>query len=162
MRKIISIAVMILLLLPVPVLAAFLAIGQNANYADAWPKIEYGSDINIAVGVYDQRPYIIDGEKSPTYTGTVRPFTGNPWNVNTKSDKPLADEIASAVVSGFLHVGIQAQSISIAFSDSQQAAIEKLRHLGKKRIVLITLQEWRSDTYVNNNFLYINPESAIG
>ncbi len=161
MRKFIAIAVMIFLLLPVTVLAAFLAVGQNANYADAWPKIEYGSDVNIAVGVHDQRPYILNGEKSPTYTGTVRPFTGNPWNVNTKSDKPLADEIASAVVSGFLHVGTQAQSIPIDFSDSQQAAIGKLRQLGKKRIVLITLREWRSDTYVNNKSLYIDAHLQV-
>jgi len=152
---------MILSLLPGTVLAAFLAIGQNANYADAWPKIEYGSDINVAVGVHDQRPYVINGEKSPTYTGTVRPFTGNPWNVNTKSDKPLADEIASAVVSGFMHVGTQAQSIPIVFSDSHQTAFGKLKQLRKKRIALITLREWRSDTYVNSKVLYIDAQLQV-
>jgi hypothetical protein len=135
-----------LCLIPVSVFAAS-AIGQKANYANAWPTIEYEADSAVSVGVHDQRPYVINGEKSPTYVGTVRARFGNPWNVNTESDKPLSEDIASAVVSGFMRVGIQAASVPISFSDDYHAAIGKLKQLGAKRIVLITLREWRSDSY---------------
>jgi hypothetical protein len=128
------------------------SIGQKANFADSWPTIEYESGTTVAVGVHDQRPYIIDGEKSPTYTGTVRGVWGNPFDVNTQSDKHLSDDIASAVVSGLMRVGMQAVSVPISVSDDDKAAIGKLKKLGAQKIVLITLREWRSDTYRSDGF----------
>jgi hypothetical protein len=155
MRKIIVITVIILWLMPSTVFGAFGVIGQKANYADAWPTIEYETDTPIAVGVHDQRPYVINGEKSPTYVGNLRSLFGNPWNVNTQSDKPLSEDIASAVVSGFMNAGIQATSVPILFSDDPHVAIGKLKQLGAKRIIFITIREFRSDTY-RDNFLSIN------
>ena len=125
---------------------------EKANYADVWPTIEYVTDSTISVGVHDQRPYVIDGEKSPAYVGTARAGFGNPWNVNTESNKPLSNDIAIAVVSGFMHVGTQAKTVAIPFSDNYQTALEKLRQLGAKKIVIITLREWRSDTYKSSGF----------
>lgn len=142
---------MILCLIPTSVFAAS-AIGQKVNYADAWPIIEYETDITVSVGIHDQRPYVVNGEKSPTYAGTVRAKLGNPWNVNTESDKPLADDIASAVVSGFMRLGIQAASVPIPFSVDHQVAIGKLKPLGAKRLVIITLREWKSDSYSTAGF----------
>ena len=155
MRKIVAIAVIMLSIVPSSVLCAFGPIDQKANYANAWPTVEYETDITIAVGAHDQRPYIINGEKSPTYVGTARTrlaLSGIPFNVNTVSNKPLSDDIASAIVSGFKGMGAQAQSIPIVFSDSHQAALGKLKQLWKRRIVLITLREWRSDTYRYTGF----------
>lgn len=160
MRKIIAIAVMMLSLVPGTVLGAFWAIGQKANYADAWPIIEYETGSLIAVGVHDQRPYVINGEKSPTYIGTIRALFGNPWSMSTQSDKPLSNDIASAIVSGFMSVGIQAISVPIPFSDDHKAAIGKLKQLGTKRIVIIELREWRSDTYKTTGF-FIDAEIRV-
>ncbi len=125
---------------------------EKANYADVWPTIEYETDSIVSVGVHDQRPYVTNGEKSPTYVGTARAGFGNPWNVNTESDKPLANDIATAVVSGFIHVGTQTKTVALPISDDHQAALEKLKRLGTKRIVIITLREWRSDTYKSAGF----------
>ncbi len=147
----IGITIIILCLIPVHIFAQ-LAIGQKANYSDSWPAIEYETDRTVSVGVHDQRPYVINGEKSPNYTGTVRALLGNPWNVNTESDKPLSDDIASAVVSGFMRVGIQATSVPIPFSDDLQSAIGKVKQIGAERILIITLHEWRSDSYRNAGF----------
>ena len=123
------------------------AIGRTANYANSWPVINWETDNTIAVGVHDQRPYVVDGEKSPTYVGTMRGGFYNPWNMNTLSNKPLADDITSAVTAGFKRIGTSTEPISILFSDSRQVVIEKLRHSGAKRLILLTLGEWRSDTY---------------
>jgi hypothetical protein len=143
--------IMMLCLIPVSVFAT-LAMGQKANYADSWPIIEYETDNTVSVGVHDQRPYVINGEKSPTYAGTVRALLGNPWDVNTQSDKPLSEDIASAIVSGCMRVGTQAAFIPISFSDDHNTAILKLKQFGAKRIVLITLREWRSESYGNAGF----------
>lgn len=151
LKKIIIILFMTLCFLPVSVFAAS-AIGQTANYANSWPVIEYESDSTMMVGVHDQRPYVINGWKSPTYAGAVRALYGNPWNVNTQSGKPLSDDITSAVVSGFKRVGTQADSISLSCSDDHKTALEKLKRTGGKRLLLITLREWKSDSYKNQGF----------
>jgi hypothetical protein len=143
--------IMILCLMPVYVFAAS-AIGQKANYADSWPPIDYETENTVSVGVHDQRPYVVNGEKSPTYAGAVRALLGNPWDVNTQSDKPLSDDIASAVVSGFKRMGTQAEIVSISFSDDHQSVLGKLKPLGTKRIVVITLREWRSESYRSAGF----------
>jgi hypothetical protein len=132
---------------------SIIRLDDKANFADVWPTIEYETDSTVAVGVHDQRPYVINGEKSPTYAGTVRGWVGNPWNVHTESNKPLSNDIAIAIVSGFMHVGKQAKTVTIPFSDDHQAALEKLKQLGTKKIVIVTLREWRIDIYRSQGFL---------
>lgn len=151
MQKYLTIVVMILWLMPDLVLGQS-AIGQKANYSSSWPAIEYESNNTIAVAVHDQRPYIVNGQTYPTYVGTVRGGFGNPFDVNTQSDKPLSDDISSAIVSGFKRVGTQAESVPVSFSDEQQVALGKLKRLGHQRIVLITIKEWRSDSFKNHGF----------
>lgn len=152
MRIIMAIAAMMFLLIPATVLGEFWAFGQKANYADACPTIEYETDNTISVGVHDQRPYIINGEKTPNYVGTARTLYGVPWNMNTHSNKPLSDDIASAVVSGFKQVGIKAVFVPIPFSDDSHTAIEKLKKLGTKNIAIITLREWKIDKHKTFGF----------
>jgi hypothetical protein len=138
---------MILFFIPASVLAQVFLIGQKADYSTALPKVQYKTDYSLSVSVHDQRPYVINGEKSPTYTGVLRAFYGNPWNVNTQSNKPLSEDIALAAVSGLMRVGIQATSLPTHFADDHKAVIENLKQVSAKRIVIITLSEWRSDTY---------------
>ncbi|MCG6535224.1 MAG: SHOCT domain-containing protein [Syntrophales bacterium LBB04] len=106
----------------------------------------------VSIGVHDQRPYVINDDKAPTYTGTMRGGFGNPWNMSTQSDKPLSDDIAFAVSSGFKRVGSSADPVSVSYKDDQQAALLKLKSKGAEKIVLITLKEFRSDTYTRAGF----------
>jgi hypothetical protein len=151
MSPILAIIVTLLWLLPLPVFGAS-AIGRTANYANAWPALEYESENTVAVGVHDQRSYVVDGEKSPAYVGATRAAFGNPWNMKTQSNKPLSDDIAFAVVSGFKRVGTPAEAISISFSDDHHTALQKIRSSEAKRIVLITIRQWKSDTYRRTSF----------
>ncbi|MDP2853420.1 MAG: DUF1566 domain-containing protein [Smithellaceae bacterium] len=152
--------IMILCFIPTSVFAAFLAIGQKSDYTTAWPRVEYKTDYSLSVSVHDQRPYVVYGEKSPTYTGTIRAGFGNPWNVNTQSGKPLSEDIASAVVSGLMRVGIQAKSLPTHFADDHKAVIENLKQIGAKRIAIITLREWKGDSYKTVGF-FINADLRI-
>jgi hypothetical protein len=106
----------------------------------------------VSIGVHDQRPYVIDVNKAPTYTGTMRGGFGNPWDMSTQSDKPLSDDIAFAVSSGFKRLGSSADPVAISYKDDQQTALSKLKAKGTERIVLITLKEFRSDTYAKAGF----------
>jgi hypothetical protein len=139
--------IMILCFIPTCAFGAFGVIGQKDDYTKAWPRVQYKTDYSLSVSVHDQRPYVIDREKSPTYTGVLRAFYGNPWNVNTQNNKPLSEDIASAVVSGLMRAGIQATSFPTYFADDHKTVIENLKQVGAKRKVIITLREWRSDTY---------------
>jgi hypothetical protein len=146
---------------PLPAYATT-SIGITINYADSWPVIDWETDNTIAVGVHDQRPYVVNGEESPTYLGTIRGVLGiSRGKVNTHSNKPLADDIASAITAGFKRLGTSAEPISILHSDNRQVVIDKLSNSGASRLVLITLWEWRSDNFDNPLLLYVEATATV-
>jgi len=72
--------------------------------------------------------------------------------MSTQSDKPLSDDIAYAVSSGFKRLGSSADPVAVSYKDDQKAALLKLKSKGAEKIVLITLNEFRSDTFARAGF----------
>jgi len=136
------------------------AFGNKADYAHSWPTVNYESDKTVAVGVHDQRPYVVDQGKLPTYVGTMRGGFYNPFDIETQSGKPLADDVTVSVVSGFNTAGIIAKPVKIDFSCTHEQAMQKLLQAKSDCLILITLNEWRSDTYKQAGF-FINAEVII-
>ena len=159
MRNVIAIITIVVCFMPKPVFAQ-LAMGHKVDFSSSWPVIEYKTNYSLAVGVHDQRPYIINGEKYPTYAGTMRSKWGVPWNINTQSNKPLSDDVVSAVASGFMNVGIKTDTALLLFSDRQTTAVKKLRNLGAERIVLINLREWKVDIMRSAGF-FIDAQAIV-
>src|SRR5512136_1091142 len=67
-------------------------VGQKINYVSANPEASFKGSMAVAVAVWDNRPYVLNGEKPSTYVGTFRGGFGNPFNVNTESGQPLAQD----------------------------------------------------------------------
>jgi hypothetical protein len=108
----------------------------------------------VYLGVIEQRPYIIDESKSPTYTGTLRSIGGVPYNINTKSGLPV-----TVVLQGLVKRTLAAQGVAVydlmvfPAGITEKNAVKKLTPSDKKSLLLF-LREWRSHIYFNPIFIY--------
>ncbi len=117
------------------------AIGQTIDYRQSSPEVKLRSATPVLVQVVDQRPYVLALDKKPTFVGRIRGLYYNPWNVNTKSGLPLADDLAQAV-----RTGLTKARISAAVGQGVTAAP------AGQRLLVLTLREWKMDAYMRVRF----------
>lgn len=120
------------------------AIGQTLELdhdATVTPVVAIGQA--LVVDVEDRRPYVLSGNKPPTYVGKYRGGFGNPWDVNTASAEPLADIIMR---------DLKEQASEMGFSVQDSA----------ERTLQIRILEWNLDTYHNGLFWCEIDVSALG
>jgi len=89
----------------------------------------------VGVVVNDIRSYVLDGEKPPTYIGTYRGGFGNPFNVNTEGDVPLAE---------LLKNDLQKELTSLGFTQE-----------GGNKTLVVDIMDWKFDAYQNAKFNYM-------
>ena len=109
--------------------------------ATATPVVASGQA--LVVDVEDRRPYVLSGDKPPSYVGKYRGGFGNPWDVNTASAEPLADII-------MLDLKEQASEMGFAVQDSAERTLQ------------VRILEWNLDTYQNGRFWCEIDVSALG
>lgn len=91
----------------------------------------------LSLKVDDQRPYVLSGKKDANFVGLRRGGYGNPFNVTTASNKPLADDVFVALTQSLTNAGYSLQ-------DSGQAS----------RNLELTIREWKSDVFTNLKILF--------
>lgn len=117
------------------------AIGQTVDYRQSSPELQIRPATPVQVQVVDQRPYVLAQEKKPTFVGRIRGLYYNPWNVNTTSGMPLADDLAQAVRAGLARAHATAElGHGITAAPAGQ------------RLLVLTLREWKMDAYMNVRF----------
>jgi hypothetical protein len=129
-------------------------VGQKIDYTGPIPKLDKNGDKTVAVGVHDQRPYVKNGEKNPRYVGTFRAGFGNPWDVETKSNNPLSQDMRGVLVNALKNAGYKAVPLEIAFSDSKETVLVKFKDSAADRFLLLTLDKWRNDSYCDTGLYY--------
>jgi hypothetical protein len=124
------------------------AFGRTENYGDAWPVIGEYTPVHVEVIVEDKRPYVVSGRKRPSFVGLSRGGYGNPFNISTTSGQPLATDVEAALVNGFQNAGIDSRrGVMSSFNDRKAAT-------SNGRLLLVTLGEWKSDTFATTSFAY--------
>jgi uncharacterized lipoprotein YajG len=91
----------------------------------------------VQVVVTDDRPYVKNGEKPPHYIGKYRAGFGNPWNVYTENDEPLASVLARDLAT---ELG------SLGYTVKTDAPID--------RKLALSIKEWNFDGYQNGKMWY--------
>ena len=129
------------------------AFGQKITYSNSVADVDATGTETVAVATLDQRPYVLSGKKSPSFVGLSRGGYGNPFDVETPSGAPLADEISESVSRSLTERGFKASSIKVAPSQGRHVAIEGLTKTGAERLVLISLTEWKSDKYFRTSLI---------
>jgi hypothetical protein len=123
------------------------AVGQKISYNDEGLDLKATGNIQVAVASQDIRPYIKDGERDRSYVGKFRGGFGNPFNVNTESGKPFADDMSSVICSSLKQKGFSCTPVLVEPNESLSQITNKLQATNAKSLILITISEWLSDTY---------------
>jgi hypothetical protein len=136
-------------LVPVVVVAVTVsacAFGRKIDYAaPAEVGLKQGST-PLAVGVLDHRPYVVSGDKSPSFVGLQRSGFGIPYNVNTQSGHPLAEDFSSSIAGALSNKGYAVQQVQLSPSLATSNAVAQVVASGAKRSIVLEVGEWKSDT----------------
>jgi hypothetical protein len=130
--------------LPLAALAALTLAGCVAGqslpttYMPA-PPTEPITDANVSVKVTitDDRAYVKSGDKPPHYIGKYRAGFGNPWNVYTENDEPLASVLARDLATDLAALGYSVNPVA-----------------SPDRAILVSIREWNFDGYQNGKMWY--------
>jgi len=106
------------------------------------------------VAVHDQRPYVVDGKKTPDFVGLSRGGFGNSFDVTTVSERPLAADVADRVAGALSAAGYQAKVIRADHKMTSTKIMDAMVKSGAPRLVVVQLEEWKSDTYNNTALAY--------
>lgn len=130
------------------------AIGNTTSYQGTSSfKPKYNMP-PVALAVIDKRPYVLDGEKNPSYSGTQRSLGGIPYNVNTASGKPLAEDLQGLVGNTLRKHGVLVDDMPLLPMDITESDAIKKTTAGKLKAILLFLNEWRTHIYFNPIFYY--------
>ncbi len=127
------------------------AAGNQYDYKNQSIAFSTETQQKVGVAVVDERSYVVLGEKTANFVGLQRAGFGNPFDVTTKSNGPLADSFAYAIVEGLKKRNVNA---SVLKSSSAQEAVKALNSIDASRLLLIHLTEWKTDTYASMKLLY--------
>ncbi|MEM7120249.1 MAG: hypothetical protein AAF563_03160 [Pseudomonadota bacterium] len=152
----------VLLVLSFAIWVGGCAIGNTQRHDLGDASLDLETEHTVAVSVVDHRPYIVDGDKDPSFVGLMRAAFGNPWDVTTGSERPLAQDMTTSIVDSMKQKDIDAVAVVVPHSSDNAAARQELLITDADRYVLLVLQEWKSDTYINTAFIYNATLEVLG
>ncbi len=131
----------------VVVVAGFLLTGcaVNYNYRDIVADVGFSGSGSVSVTVHDQRAYVLSGEKKPDFVGLASGGFGKPVSYSTLSGRPLADDMGLVIMMSLAAKGYSAVPVIVSYSDKEAVVLDDMKAAGTDRMILMTLNEWRSD-----------------
>lgn len=131
------------------------AVGQKFNYANTGISFgDMGAVRSVSVAVLDHREYVVTGDKSESFVGLSRGGFGNPFDVTTQSGTPMASEMATSIAAALQAEGLKVQTITLRSGDGQESTRQALLLTGYDRILLFTLNEWKTDTLAHTGLTF--------
>lgn len=130
------------------------AVGNKYDYRAATPELQARSSGAVAVGVHDKRSYVLSNDKGPNFVGLQRGGYGNPFNVGTLSGHALADDFAWVIVDALRKNDIEASAVRLSPQDGRESALQVIDGADAERVILVTLEEWKSDNFMNVALIY--------
>jgi hypothetical protein len=129
------------------------AIGVTHEYQNAAPELKASAGTKLGLGVQDKRVYIVSKNKPETFVGLSRGGFNNPFDVNTVSGKPLADDFTQTIQAALSSKGVKVSALSLPVGTDESEAIKRLSAAGDKAIFIV-IYEWKSDTFVDTTLAY--------
>src|SRR5262245_14663468 len=102
------------------------AVGNRHDYHTVLVEPSVSGSGALGVATHDQRPYVVAGGKDPQFVGLQRGGFGNPFDVRTAQDRPLADAMTQALASSLNRKGFHAVPVVLAASDGADRVRDKL------------------------------------
>jgi hypothetical protein len=130
------------------------AIGNKYTIADVPAHFEATGKYSVVVASLDKRQFIVDKTSPDTYVGMVRGGYGNPFNATTISGLPFSDDVGQAICNALTRKGFKATLVPVKFDLTEEKVIERLLSNKEDRALLVLIQKWESDSFVNLNVGY--------
>ena len=124
------------------------AFGHKTDYGGRSSFYIQPQSQKVMVAVHDMRPYVQNNNKSPNFTGIQKSIYGIPYNVTTKSGKPLADDFGLLIVNTMKFRKVTASQQEIPYLWSFD--VFKQRVLGKEKgskVYYLEMMEWKTETH---------------
>src|SRR5262249_14134335 len=115
------------------------AVGNRYAYQSVVATPQVSGTPGVSVAPLDQREYWLSGSKEPQFVGLQRGGFGNPFDVRTADDKPLADSMTTALVNTLAKKGFRTQPVIVAHSVAADAARQQDPRPGAHPAVGLTL-----------------------
>lgn len=128
--------------------------GTTHQYRVKDLKFDFESSLSVAVAVNDRRSYIIDGTKPPSYVGSVRQGFGVPFEAFTETGNMFAVDIGRSIMEALKASGARVKLVQLSRPMAKTETRNELQKAKVDRYVLLTLRDWRSDTYWSTKVLY--------
>jgi hypothetical protein len=125
-----------------------LAFANKHPYHEVVISTQIKSNDPIAIAIHDQRHYVVNASKSATYIGNMRSGVGIPYDINTKSDKPLADDFVGVIKHAMEKTGNKLFIIPTRSGLSKEQVLSELAKTQAKRRIYFDIREWKTDTYM--------------
>lgn len=130
------------------------AVGHKVAYTEVIPRLNMTGTEAIGLAVHDQRRHVVSQGGSPEFVGEMRSLYHIPYGVHTAIGKPLADDLASTLWRAFTQQGFMPVLVSTTSSQRPEEIIRALSRQNTPRGLLLTLYEWRTDTYFKTQLFY--------
>lgn len=131
------------------------AIGNKYDFIEATPSTNISADNKVAVSANDRRRTVVSGECAPNYVGMQRAGFGNPWRVHTLSGNPFTQDVAESIAMSLNDNGFNTKTILIEPpTEDKKTAANILLKSEADRYILVTVNQWESDTYNNIGLRY--------
>jgi hypothetical protein len=125
------------------------AFGQKISYTGVSNfHIPDKSSKSVCLAVSDKRPAVISGDHSLQWVGYSRPPLGIPYGVHTESGRPLSDDFVLLLQSTLAKHNITAQTVITQPFEDRKIIIDRLTSHKTPRNILVTLNDWKTDSYV--------------
>ncbi|HEU0196056.1 MAG TPA: hypothetical protein VFQ88_02425 [Nevskiaceae bacterium] len=130
------------------------AIGHKQDFSNLPAALTYTGNDTLAVAVDDRRPYVLDDDKPASFVGLQRGTYGVPFNVLTQSGAPLAVDMSRSLAATFDAAGFSAEIVPTVIGEDAGDARARLLVARPHRGVLLTLDQWETDTYKRGTLKY--------
>lgn len=121
------------------------AVGRKLSYQNENTLKIYKTSKSIAVTFYDKRAEIISSKESPSFSGHINATLQIPYNINTQSGNPLAEDFAKSVSDAINKQAQRSIIITLAHSDSIIKALEVFQKSDYDLLLLFTVHKWKTD-----------------
>jgi hypothetical protein len=108
----------------------------------------------LALAVQDRRPYVVSGAKAESFVGLRRGGFGNPFDMHTTGRVAFADDFRETLAGPLKAKGFQITAVRLSPADSPATVKRKLAASGLRKIVVVTLAEWKTDILRSTDLHY--------
>lgn len=109
-------------------------------------KVEIDNNFNKKINVVfqDSRNYVLSGKEKETFCGHMNSSAQIQYNIQTKSGKPLADELSLFFANTYNSNKDLATPIFVAPSNKKDSIINNLKNSNSEFMIYVSIYDWET------------------